>query len=234
MIKLFAIGASSIDLEVNDHVFIPTSTTRLICDQLPDLRGLSVLDLGCGTGVIGLYAASKGAKAVVGIDVMHNACQLAQANAERNGLTNISFRCGSLYEPVKGETFDVIVSDVSGIAELAARNSPWYPPSIPTGGAFGDELALKAIEGSRRHLQASGCFIFPVLSLAKETNILNLAREFYGNNLVLLSEKDYPLPKPLSEKAKLIRELCDAEMISLKRRGSRFTWNLQIYRAYNL
>ena len=234
LITTCLVGSSEIDLELSDSIFIPTSTTKAICDQLDPLKAMTVLDLGCGSGVIGIYASLSGAKSVVGVDVMPEACRMAELNAKRNRALNISIRCGSLFDTVRDEKFDIIVSDVSGIAEQAARNSPWYPACIPSGGPLGDELALAVVEGSRHHLKSRGRFIFPVLSLARQNRILSLARTYYGEQLTLLFEKDYPLPRPLSEKPDLIRELSDAGIISVKPRGSRLLWTLQIYQAAKL
>src|SRR5256885_5800506 len=46
---------------------------------LPDVRGLDVIELGCGTGYFGAWLKRRGARRVVGIDV--TAAQLATAHA---------------------------------------------------------------------------------------------------------------------------------------------------------
>lgn len=60
-----------------------------------------VLDLGCGTGVVGLFAQQAGA-AVVATDLDPRAC----AAAQRNGLPDV--RQGDLFGPVVGEAFDLV------------------------------------------------------------------------------------------------------------------------------
>ncbi|MCH3919185.1 MAG: 23S rRNA (uracil(1939)-C(5))-methyltransferase RlmD [Sphaerochaeta sp.] len=50
-----------------------------------------VIDAYCGTGTIGMIAASKGAKEVLGIELNADAVRDAQANKERNKLENIQF-----------------------------------------------------------------------------------------------------------------------------------------------
>jgi predicted nicotinamide N-methyase len=52
---------------------------------LPDVRGLRVVELGCGLGVTSLVAAAKGAQ-VTATDWAPEAIELLQRNAERNGL----------------------------------------------------------------------------------------------------------------------------------------------------
>merc|ERR1719401_1263256 len=63
-------------------------TTRLCMSWLQeqDLHGKTLLDYGCGTGVLGLSAKLLGAAQAAGVDCDLASLQLAQANAVRNGL----------------------------------------------------------------------------------------------------------------------------------------------------
>lgn len=60
--------------------------------------GKTVLDLCCYSGGFGLMAAAAGAAAVTGVDTSPNALQLAQANAEMNGLADrcVRWACGGV------------------------------------------------------------------------------------------------------------------------------------------
>jgi methylase of polypeptide subunit release factors len=73
-------------------------------------EGGTVLDVGTGGGIQTLLAASF-ARQVVGTDTNARALGFASFNAALNGVENVTFRQGSLYEPVQGETFDLIVSN---------------------------------------------------------------------------------------------------------------------------
>lgn len=68
-----------------------------------------VLDMGTGTGILAIAAASSAAR-VVGVDSHPSAIKCARINAEANGVADrLDFRCGDLFEPVAGETFDLIL-----------------------------------------------------------------------------------------------------------------------------
>ena len=76
----------------------------------------SVIDAYCGTGTIGLIAASWGAGNVTGIELNPSAVEDAKANAELNGITNATFICGDASSELKrmakeGRTADVVFLD---------------------------------------------------------------------------------------------------------------------------
>ncbi|MBR2067586.1 MAG: 23S rRNA (uracil(1939)-C(5))-methyltransferase RlmD [Solobacterium sp.] len=85
--KIFLIHAKSF-FQINPY------STELLYQKAIEyamLEGNEVLiDLYCGTGTIGLLAASK-AKKVYGIEIVEDAIKDAKRNAERNGITNIEF-----------------------------------------------------------------------------------------------------------------------------------------------
>lgn len=95
----------------------------------PDsLRGLSMLDIGCGGGILSEPLARLGA-GVVGVDPSANSIAVARVHAAEAGLS-IDYRCTTLEELAKktGETFDVVlamevvehVADVGLFLDLAA------------------------------------------------------------------------------------------------------------------
>ena len=76
----------------------------------------SVIDAYCGTGTIGLIAASWGAGRVKGIELNPDAVEDAKANAEINGLHDVEFICGDASAELKrmakeGQSADVVFLD---------------------------------------------------------------------------------------------------------------------------
>ncbi|RPI45683.1 MAG: 50S ribosomal protein L11 methyltransferase [Bacteroidetes bacterium] len=88
-------------------------TTRMMIQEMMelDLSGKSVLDLGCGTGILGIYAAMKGAGRVLGIDNDQWAYQNALENVARNNV-DMEVRLGDL-ECSAGERFDYVLANIT-------------------------------------------------------------------------------------------------------------------------
>lgn len=71
--------------------------------------GSQVLDLGTGTGVLAIAAASSAAR-VVAVDSNPVAVECARINAEKNSVAHrVEPRLGDLFEPVAGERFDLVL-----------------------------------------------------------------------------------------------------------------------------
>ncbi len=119
---------------VSPGVYEPAEDTFLIADNLDVKAGEDVLEIGTGCGILAVLAAKAGAK-VIATDINPEAVDCAEENARMNGVGGkIDFRLGSLFEPVAGKTFDLVVF-----------NPPYLPAS---GGLEGDPVGL-ACEGGR-------------------------------------------------------------------------------------
>ncbi len=98
-------------------------TTRLMLerlaawDQTSSLEGKRVLDLGCGSGVLGIYAAKLGASDVLGLDIDPIAVKVSQANAQLNEVDGVChFHATPLAEIPLGEKplFSLILANILG------------------------------------------------------------------------------------------------------------------------
>ena len=105
--------ADAINIELDPGMAFGTGshpTTRLCLEWLCEavVPGCSVLDYGCGSGILGIAAAKLGAGAVLGIDIDEKAVEAARDNAARN---HAAVRLQHSAVPV-GDTFDLVVANI--------------------------------------------------------------------------------------------------------------------------
>jgi len=113
----------------------------------------SALDLGTGCGIQALHAA-RHATRVVATDISVRALELAALNASLNGVENIEFRLGSLFDPVAGERFDHIISNPPFVITPRTEGVPSY--EYRDGGLVGDALVEAVVRGAAEHLTPGG------------------------------------------------------------------------------
>jgi len=77
-----------------------------------DVKDKVVLDMGAGTGILGILAAKKGAKEIVAIDNDEVCYRSAIENAALNDITNLSSLCGSK-ETIPPVEFDLILANIN-------------------------------------------------------------------------------------------------------------------------
>lgn len=91
-------------------------TTRMILRRLlaMDVHGKSVLDCGCGTGILGITASRLGANPVLGYDIDEWSADNAQHNAALNGVENMDVLLGdaSVLDNVE-DRFDIVIANIN-------------------------------------------------------------------------------------------------------------------------
>ena len=93
-----------------DRVPGPGKASRELAAVTPRATAGRALDLGSGSGVQALLLAAH-TEEIVATDLNPRALEFTSFNAALNGLESIDVRHGSLFEPVAGEQFDVVVSN---------------------------------------------------------------------------------------------------------------------------
>jgi len=114
-------------------------------------RSRDVLDIGTGCGIQAILAAGV-SKKVYATDVNPRAIQFGRFNAGLNGLHNIEFLKGDLYEPVQGKKFDLILSNPPFVI------SPESGHSYMNSGMESDRFAQKLVSKAPEHLAEGGYF----------------------------------------------------------------------------
>lgn len=138
-------------------------TTAMCLDWLAglDLAGRSVLDWGCGSGVLALAALALGARAAVGVDIDPQALVATRDNAARNGLSAGLRACG-IDGVAPGERHDVVVANIlaGSLIELA--------PALAGHCAAGARVALSGILAAQAGAVRERCAPWLALRTAAE------------------------------------------------------------------
>ena len=89
-------------------------TTKLMIREMGNIpiEGKHVLDMGCGTGVLGIYACKRRASRVLGVDNDQWAFENALENLKRNGAECMEVRLGDV-SVLKDETFHMILANIT-------------------------------------------------------------------------------------------------------------------------
>jgi ribosomal protein L11 methyltransferase len=89
-------------------------TTKLMIREMGkhDLAGKRILDMGCGTGVLGIFACKMGAEWVLGVDNDQWAYENALENVIRNGIDTMEVRLGDA-GILHLEKFDMILANIT-------------------------------------------------------------------------------------------------------------------------
>src|SRR5579883_2648118 len=120
--------------EYHQDVWPETDAMLEVLERTPPGR---VLDMGTGTGIVAIEAAARGHR-VVATDLFAATLTLALFNAAINGLDDqLELRQGHLFEPVAGETFDLILT------------APHYT-------RIADQLRLEALRTGPAHVAPGG------------------------------------------------------------------------------
>jgi release factor glutamine methyltransferase len=139
---------------VKSGVFLPeptqTYSTLIYFDNLPDVAGKIVADIGCGCGAIGIYCLLKKAKKVVASDVLEVALENTKENAIKfNVEDKIKIVKSNLFENIK-EKFDYI------FANLPISSESW--------GIDTQVLLKKFLSDCTSHLKKNGKVYFVWIS----------------------------------------------------------------------
>ena len=157
---------------VDERTIVPRSFIGEILDehfaldiglQLREASQVSrVLDLCTGSGCLAILAARAFPNAMVdAADLSSDALAVAERNVADHGLTErIRLVQGDLFAPLRGERYDVIISnppyvDAEGMAGLPPE-CEHEPQMAFDGGADGIDLVRRILYGAKAHLNAGG------------------------------------------------------------------------------
>lgn len=108
-------------------------TTHLILSQLLDfdLEEKTVLDMGCGTGILGIFTAIKGAKHVDAIDIDAWCYENTIENAARNGISNLDSIVGDV-RVIPEKKYDLLIANIN--RNILLNDMESYAKHVKNGG----------------------------------------------------------------------------------------------------
>ncbi|MBO5913869.1 MAG: 50S ribosomal protein L11 methyltransferase [Clostridia bacterium] len=117
-------------------------TTALCLEALEKLsvEGTDVLDMGCGSGILGIGAALLGATHVDAVDIDMVATRIAEENAEKNGVSKetMAVYCGnvlsdeSLWSYFADKKYDIILANI--VADIISDMLPLFDSCLNENG----------------------------------------------------------------------------------------------------
>jgi len=232
VLQSFKLQGHTLDLYVMpDALFVPNAVSRLFSKIVEISPGDVVFDVGTGTGVLAVWAALEPSSRVYAVDPVAEHCELAEQNARLHNVDQkIHIFQGSLFDPLpEGLKGDVIIGDVSGIADGPGKALGWYSNEVPTGGGDGTDVIIELLGRAHRYLVPGGKLYFPVaVGLSDDEKIMSTARKCFAS---LVRKVDVWFP--LSDEEYEIVSCClpPALLDRVQKRGSRMAWNGHIYEA---
>lgn len=175
-----------LEFEVTADVLIPRHDTEtLVTEALRLMPGAdTLLDIGTGSGCIAVSLAKALPSArVTAVDISSAALEVARRNACRHGV-EITFLQGSLFEPLQGGRFDMIVSNPpyirSGdIENLEPEVRDFDPRTALDGGLDGLDFYRKLVPSSVEFLNSGGWLLVEI-GVAQSNDVEALFRSTSG------------------------------------------------------
>lgn len=231
-----------LELHVCEKAFLPNPTTVRFARAIGIHQGDVVLDIGTGVGPLAIMAAMGGAGRVIAVDPVAMHCELTRMNVAKYGLEDkVHVYQGCFFDPIESEPeledlkANVIIGDVSGIADSVAHALGWYSDEVPTGGPDGTEVIIDLLRRSSRYLAPGGSIYFPIaVDLSDGQKIINAAHELFAD-VVNALQKEY-VQFPLTDQQ--VRDIDDAyggnipDFITVQQ-GKRSYWRGQIWKLMN-
>lgn len=120
------------------------ATTQLCLEAVEEYTkdGDTVLDLGCGSGILSITACLLGAKEACAVDIDKNAVDIAIRNAELNGVTSEKFEAvagnilenTALCERFSAKKYDIVLANI--VSDVIIGISPFVADFVREGGIF--------------------------------------------------------------------------------------------------
>ncbi|HIP84165.1 MAG TPA: methyltransferase domain-containing protein [Methanothermococcus okinawensis] len=173
-------------LKTHPLVYEPAEDSILLMDNITDVRGKKVLDMGTGTGVQAINALKRGCDTAVGVDINPYGVELSRKNAELNNLKldrEVFFFQGDLFrgidkvlEKLNIDRFDVILFNPPYLPTSQGERLKGYINYAFDGGVDGRKLIDRFISESGRYLKEDGIIQIVQSSLTGERKTFEMLK----------------------------------------------------------
>src|SRR5438093_13011761 len=85
-VQIYQIGQHRVAIASRGEVLPATPYGLFLADHIPEMPGCTVVDVGTGSGILGIVARLQGAARVYVLDINPEAIAIAMENAERNAV----------------------------------------------------------------------------------------------------------------------------------------------------
>ena len=175
-------------LAIHQGVYKPLENEQSCVEYCSE--GDRILDLGCGSGVTAIFAASV-AREVVAVDISPAAVANTRENCERLGVSNVDVRESDMFSNVDGK-FDVIFANPPYIAADFAKKEEQFATSVRYLPVLFDEVNDYLKEDGRLLVQYPGWFVGHIKELAtahglKVTQVKRMPRKSLYLSLLSLA-----------------------------------------------
>lgn len=169
----------TLDISFTSEVYNPSDDSFLLLKVMQVAPGQSFLDMGCGTGILGIHAAKLGAE-VVAADVNPHAVECTKRNAHAN---DVKIRV------VESDLF----SRVPGYFDVISFNPPYLPGKETStswierawsGGEEGSEVAIRFLDQAWMHLNPGGSIYMILSSIGGIMSVVRAARNHYDSEML--------------------------------------------------
>lgn len=158
---------------------MPSDDSYLLLSNVEVSPEQSLLEMGCGTGLIAMHAAKNGAR-VTAADISPHAVDCTKRNAAKNNL-KIRVIQSDLFENIVGN-FDVIVFNPPYLPGKMSSTS-WLERSW-SGGGEGSEVAVRFLQDAWKHLAPGGNIYVILSSVGGFMTVLKSAKERYETQML--------------------------------------------------
>jgi release factor glutamine methyltransferase len=178
-----------LEFEVTPDVLIPRPETELIVENAIEILcgkpSASICEIGVGSGCISISILHEVKTAnAIGLDISEKALEIAQRNAQLHHVAErVSFKSSNIFDELKDEKFDLIVSNppyipLADIENLQAEVRDFEPLNALTDDRNGLSIIKKIIDRSPDFLKPDG-FLLMEIGFGQSEKV----REMFSSNI---------------------------------------------------